>query len=121
MICFFNKTSKRFGTRIETRHKSEIGNFSEPPHVGCYAGEMRADSLRAVADEGLRGFHVAMKRESFFHPVFPDGVAQGNRHALVSKRRRAKDCPSYLGKHERTYIRRFGLAAGRQSRLHIRS
>src|ERR1017187_303192 len=34
---------------------------------------MRADSLRAVVDEGLRGFHVSMKRENFFHTV----------HALV--------------------------------------
>jgi hypothetical protein len=48
-----------------TVFKSEIGNFFESPHVGCYAGEMRADSLRAVADERLRGFHIPMKRENF--------------------------------------------------------
>ena len=53
----------------------------EPPYVGCYigyVGEMRADSLRAVADEGLRGFNIPMKRENLFHTVFLNGVAQGN-------------------------------------------
>jgi len=50
----------------------------EPPHVVSYIQKMRADSLRAGADEGLRGFHVAMKREHLFHAVFFNGVAQGN-------------------------------------------
>jgi len=47
----------------------------EPPHVVSYIQKMRADSLRAGADEGLRGFHVAMKGEHFLSPVFLNGIA----------------------------------------------